>query len=107
MRIVLIGPPGAGKGTQARVLAGLLSVPAISSGDLFRAETSRGTALGELVQRHTDAGELVPDELTAAVVTGRLREPDAADGFLLDGFPRTVGQAELLEEALGKDGTVI
>ncbi|MEU9242394.1 adenylate kinase [Streptomyces sp. NPDC048385] len=107
MRIVLIGPPGAGKGTQARVLAGLLSVPAISSGDLFRAETSRGTALGELVQRHTDAGELVPDELTAAIVTGRLREPDAAGGFLLDGFPRTVGQAELLEETLGKDETVI
>ncbi|MER6334344.1 adenylate kinase [Streptomyces sp. NPDC001034] len=107
MRIVLIGPPGAGKGTQARVLAGLLAVPAISSGDLFRAETSRGTALGELVRRHTDAGELVPDELTATLVTQRLREPDAADGFLLDGYPRTVRQAELLEQALEEDGTVL
>ncbi|WP_324784598.1 adenylate kinase [Streptomyces sp. H51] len=107
MRIVLIGPPGAGKGTQARVLADLLSVPAISSGDLFRAEIGRGSELGELVRQHTQAGELVPDELTTALVTQRLREPDAADGFLLDGFPRTVRQAELLQEALGEDGTVL
>ncbi|MEU5608769.1 adenylate kinase [Streptomyces sparsogenes] len=107
MRIVLIGPPGAGKGTQARVLAGRLSVPAISSGDLFRAETSRGSALGELIKRHTEAGELVPDELTTTIVTRRLHEPDAGGGFLLDGFPRTVRQAELLAQALEEDKTVL
>ncbi|WP_225839588.1 adenylate kinase [Streptomyces sp. NK08204] len=107
MRIVLIGPPGAGKGTQARILADLLSVPAISSGDLFRAEIGRGTEIGDLVRRHTEAGELVPDELTTAVVTRRLGEPDAADGFLLDGFPRTVRQAELLSEALAESGTAL
>lgn len=102
MRIVLIGPPGAGKGTQARVLAGHLSIPAISTGDLFRAEVRQGTVLGQLLKRHTDAGELVPDDLTTAVVVRRLNESDTADGFLLDGFPRTVQQAELLKEALAQ-----
>ncbi|MGW2748396.1 adenylate kinase [Streptomyces sp. NPDC001450] len=107
MRIVLIGPPGAGKGTQARVLACLLAVPELSSGNLFRAEIRQGTELGRLVRRHTDAGELVPDELTTTVVTRRLGEPDAADGFLLDGFPRTVRQAELLDEFLAEHGTAL
>ncbi|MFE9098151.1 adenylate kinase [Streptomyces sp. NPDC007264] len=107
MRIVLIGPPGAGKGTQARFLTERLSVPAISSGDLLRAEIREGTPLGQLAKQHTDAGELVPDELTTTMVTHRLGEPDAAAGFLLDGFPRTVRQAELLEESLAEGETAL
>ncbi len=107
MRIVLIGPPGAGKGTQARFLAEHLSVPAISSGDLFRSHIRDDTALGRRARRYTDAGALVPDELTTAMMTGRISEPDAAAGFLLDGFPRTVRQAVLLAEALAEQGTAL
>jgi adenylate kinase len=100
MRVVLLGPPGAGKGTQAKVVAGRLRVPAISTGDIFRANVSGGTDLGRQAKVFMDAGDLVPDEITVAMVTGRLGQPDAAGGFLLDGFPRTIAQAEQLREAL-------
>lgn len=99
-RLVLVGPPGAGKGTQAVKLSEKLGVPHISTGDLFRAQIADQTELGKAVQRYLDEGKLVPDEVTNAMVRERLAEPDAADGFLLDGFPRNVGQAEVLGEIL-------
>jgi adenylate kinase len=100
VRVVLLGPPGAGKGTQAQVIAGLLGVPAISTGDIFRANVSGQTALGQQAKVYMDAGDLVPDEITVAMVKDRLAEPDAKAGFLLDGFPRTIAQAEQLRESL-------
>lgn len=95
-----MGPPGAGKGTQASVLSRELGIPHISTGDLFRAHMGERTTLGVEAQRYVEAGELVPDEVTNEMVRERLGEPDAAQGFLLDGFPRTVGQAEVLGEIL-------
>ena len=100
MRVVLLGPPGAGKGTQAQIIAGLLGVPAISTGDIFRANVSGQTELGVQVKAYLDAGDLVPDEITVAMVKDRLAEPDAEPGFLLDGFPRTITQAEQLRDSL-------
>jgi adenylate kinase len=100
MRVVLLGPPGAGKGTQAQIIAEQLGVPAISTGDIFRANVSGGTDLGRRAKAFMDAGDLVPDEITVAMVVARLAEADATDGFLLDGFPRTILQAERLAEAL-------
>src|SRR4051794_14514260 len=100
MRAVLLGPPGAGKGTQAQILAQGLNIPAISTGDIFRANVSAATDLGRQAKVFMDAGDLVPDEVTVAMVMGRLSQPDAASGFLLDGFPRTIPQAERLQEAL-------
>ena len=100
MRIVLVGPPGAGKGTQAAFLAKNLSIPHISTGDLFRANISRQTELGKLAESYMDAGNLVPDEVTIAMAKDRMEQPDAANGFLLDGFPRNVSQAEALDELL-------
>lgn len=96
MRIVLLGPPGAGKGTQAAILADRLGVPQISTGDIFRANVGQGTELGVLAKKYMDAGDLVPDEVTVAMVKDRLSQPDAEPGYLLDGFPRTVAQAEEL-----------
>ncbi|RKT57743.1 adenylate kinase [Saccharothrix australiensis] len=104
MRLVLVGPPGAGKGTQAELLKTKLGVPHISTGDLFRAHISQQTDLGKEVQEYLDAGELVPDEVTNEMVRDRLAQPDAANGFLLDGFPRTVAQATVLGEILAADG---
>jgi adenylate kinase len=104
VRVVLLGPPGAGKGTQAQVIAKELSVPAISTGDIFRANVSGQTELGQQAKVYMDAGDLVPDEITVAMVTARLAEPDAVDGFLLDGFPRTIAQAEQLQSALADAG---
>ncbi|HEV3356057.1 MAG TPA: adenylate kinase [Pseudonocardiaceae bacterium] len=104
MRLVLVGPPGAGKGTQATVLSRKLGVPHISTGDLFRAHISQRTELGVQVQRYIDSGKLVPDEVTNEMVRERLAEPDAAKGFLLDGFPRNNAQAEVLDKILGLDG---
>ena len=97
MRIVLVGPPGAGKGTQAAYLAKNLSIPHISTGDLFRANISQGTDLGKQAKAYMDAGNLVPDEVTIGMAKDRMEQPDAANGFLLDGFPRNVGQAEALD----------
>ncbi|MFF3751205.1 adenylate kinase [Streptomyces sp. NPDC002018] len=104
MRIVLVGPPGAGKGTQAAYLAKNLSIPHISTGDLFRANISKGTDLGKQAKAYMDAGNLVPDEVTIAMALDRMSQPDAASGFLLDGFPRNVSQAEALDEALKREG---
>ncbi|MEU6545800.1 adenylate kinase [Streptomyces sp. NPDC046859] len=100
MRIVLVGPPGAGKGTQAAFLAKNLSIPHISTGDLFRANISQQTDLGKLAKSYMDAGNLVPDEVTIGMAKDRMEQPDAENGFLLDGFPRNVSQAEALDEML-------
>ena len=105
MRVVLLGPPGAGKGTQAVKLADKLGIPQISTGDLFRRNIDRGTELGLEAKRYLDAGDLVPSELTNALVDRRLDEPDAADGFILDGYPRSVDQAEALDRMLDARGT--
>jgi adenylate kinase len=95
-----VGPPGAGKGTQAQFVAAHLSVAQISTGDIFRSNVSQGTPLGKQAKEYMDAGDLVPDEVTVAMVQERLTEPDAARGFLLDGFPRTVPQAIQLDDLL-------
>lgn len=107
MRLVLVGPPGAGKGTQAEFIAAHLAVPKISTGDIFRANVSQGTPLGLEAKRYMDAGGLVPDEVTINMVRDRLADPDAADGFLLDGFPRTVPQAVALDKMLADAGTAL
>jgi adenylate kinase len=107
MRIVLVGPPGAGKGTQAEFVAAHLAVPKISTGDIFRANVSQGTELGVEAKRYMDAGKLVPDEVTINMVRDRLAEPDAGEGFLLDGFPRTTPQAAALDKLLADLGTAL
>lgn len=104
MRIVLVGPPGAGKGTQAAFLAKNLSIPHISTGDLFRANISQKTELGNLAKSYMDAGNLVPDEVTIGMAKDRMEKPDAEHGFLLDGFPRNVPQAEALDTMLDEAG---
>lgn len=104
-RIVLLGPPGAGKGTQAARLAARLGVPTISTGAIFRTNIAAGTALGRAAQQYTTAGALVPDGVTNAMVRDRLAQPDVADGFLLDGYPRTVAQAGELDAMLAAAGT--
>ncbi|WP_299037121.1 adenylate kinase [uncultured Pseudokineococcus sp.] len=104
MRLVLLGPPGAGKGTQAARLAAELDVPAISTGDIFRANVTEGTELGRTAKQYMDEGEYVPDEVTNAMVRDRLRADDARDGFLLDGYPRTPAQVEELDLMLGEAG---
>jgi adenylate kinase len=104
VRVVLLGPPGAGKGTQAQIIAERLGVPAISTGDIFRANVSGQTELGRRAKAYMDAGDLVPDEITVAMVKDRLAEPDAKVGFLLDGFPRTIAQAEQLRSSLADLG---
>lgn len=104
MRIVLVGPPGAGKGTQAAFLAKNLSIPHISTGDLFRSNISQKTELGKLAKSYIEAGNLVPDEVTIGMARDRMEQPDAENGFLLDGFPRNVSQAEALDQALKADG---
>jgi adenylate kinase len=100
VRVVLVGPPGAGKGTQAQFISSHLSIPKISTGDIFRYNVSTGTELGQQAQAYMERGDLVPDELTIAMVEARLAEDDAQAGFLLDGFPRTVPQAETLRKLL-------
>jgi adenylate kinase len=105
VRIVLVGPPGAGKGTQAEYIAAQLSVPQISTGDIFRGNVANGTPLGVEAKRYMDSGQLVPDEVTINMVRGRLAEADAVDGFLLDGFPRTLPQAAALDKLLADLGT--
>jgi adenylate kinase len=100
VRIVLVGPPGAGKGTQAQFIASHLAIPKISTGDIFRSNVSQGTPLGRQAKEYMNRGDLVPDEVTIAMVRDRLNEEDAQPGFLLDGFPRNVPQAETLKKQL-------
>lgn len=100
-----MGPPGAGKGTQATALSAKLGVPQIATGDIFRANVTQGTELGRAAKRYMDAGDYVPDSLTNAMVRARLAEPDAWDGFLLDGYPRTVDQVSTLDDILAGLGT--
>ncbi|MFI9450935.1 adenylate kinase [Amycolatopsis sp. NPDC052450] len=104
-RLVLVGPPGAGKGTQAVALSEKLRIPHISTGDLFRAHVGEQTPLGQEAKRYLDSGELVPDAVTNEMVRERLAEPDAKVGFLLDGFPRNTKQADVLGEILGEVDT--
>ena len=105
MRLVLVGPPGAGKGTQAQFLAAHYSIPHISTGDIFRANLKENTALGQEAKTFMDAGQLVPDSVTNAMVKDRLTWDDTANGFLLDGFPRNVVQAEVLRAVLAEKRT--
>jgi adenylate kinase len=107
VRLVLLGPPGAGKGTQAEKLAEKLGIPQISTGELFRRNIENGTKLGLEAKRYLDAGDLVPSDLTNQLVDDRLDEPDAADGFILDGYPRSVEQAKALHEMLERRATDI
>jgi adenylate kinase len=107
VRLMLLGPPGAGKGTQAKRLSQRLGVPAISTGDIFRANTAAGTALGELVESYTRAGKLVPDEVTNDMVRDRLAQPDTEAGFLLDGYPRTAAQVDALDGMLAAQGVAL
>lgn len=99
-RLVLVGPPGAGKGTQATALSEKLNIPHISTGDLFRKHIAEETELGQQVKHILDSGKLVPDEITNQMLVERLEQPDTGDGFLLDGYPRNIGQAELLSKVL-------
>jgi adenylate kinase len=107
MRLVLMGPPGAGKGTQADIIAGVLGVPHISTGDIFRRNVASGTSLGIEAKRYMDAGEYVPDGVTNAMVRDRLSQDDCHAGFLLDGFPRTVEQVGELNAMLGSAGEAL
>jgi adenylate kinase len=104
MRLVLLGPPGAGKGTQAQVLVDTYGIPQLSTGDLLREHVQRGSTLGIKARAYMDRGEYVPDDLVVSMVMDRLAAPDAQDGFILDGFPRTVPQAVALEESLDRVG---
>ncbi|MCL6521240.1 MAG: adenylate kinase [Firmicutes bacterium] len=104
MQLVFLGPPGAGKGTQAAILARELGIPQISTGDMFRAAVRDQTPLGREAQRYMEAGQLVPDEVTIGIVEERLRADDCREGFILDGFPRTVAQAEALDRILAAAG---
>jgi adenylate kinase len=104
MRLILMGPPGAGKGTQAKYVAERFGVPAISTGDIFRANVSSGTPLGVEAKRYMDAGEYVPDEVTNLMVRNRIDEDDAKPGFLLDGYPRTLAQVEELDGMIAFTG---
>lgn len=107
MRLLIIGPQGAGKGTQADLLREKLGIPHVSTGDLFRANIREGTELGRRAQEYMRAGELVPDSVTQDMVADRLSQPDAQDGFLLDGFPRNTAQANWLADLLADRGTPI
>lgn len=107
MKIIMLGAPGAGKGTHAKRIVEEFNIPAISTGDIFRKNIKEGTELGKKAKSYMDAGELVPDELVCDLVVDRLEEDDAKNGYILDGFPRTIPQAEALTEALKKKGTAI
>jgi adenylate kinase len=107
MRLILMGPPGAGKGTQAKIVATRLAVPAISTGDIFRANVSQQTPLGIEAKRFMDKGEYVPDEITNGMVRDRIGQQDAKSGFLLDGYPRTLAQVQELDAMLAEQGAEI
>ena len=104
MRLILMGPPGAGKGTQAKIISGHFGIPAISTGDIFRANVSQGTPLGLEAKRYMDAGDYVPDSVTNEMVRNRIGESDADSGFLLDGYPRTLAQVEELDGMIAETG---
>ncbi|HKZ21438.1 MAG TPA: adenylate kinase [Acidimicrobiia bacterium] len=104
MRLLFVGPPGAGKGTQAALVASRLGVPHISTGEMFRDHVASGTDLGRQVQELMEAGAYVPDEITVAMLADRMRSPDTDQGFILDGFPRTIGQVASLDNLLGTEG---
>lgn len=105
MKIIMLGAPGAGKGTQAEKIAEAYNIPHISTGDIFRENIKNNTELGKKAKEYMDAGGLVPDELTCNLVTDRIEKDDCKNGFILDGFPRTIPQAEVLEKALSEKGT--
>ena len=107
MKVILLGPPGAGKGTQAVNLSAALKIPHISTGDIFRANIKEKTELGQLVSSYIDAGQLVPDDVTVRIVEDRFKKDDCKEGYLLDGFPRTLPQAELLGAMLEEKGEAI
>jgi adenylate kinase len=107
VRLVLLGPPASGKGTQGKVLSERLGIPQISTGDMLRAARAAGTPLGKEADRYMSAGKLVPDEVVIGIVRDRIREEDAHRGFVLDGFPRTVPQAEALSRMLGEEGLAL
>jgi len=107
MKIIMLGAPGAGKGTQAQMMAEKYSIPQISTGDIFRANIKNQTELGKKAKSYIDAGELVPDQLTCDLVVDRLSQDDCANGYILDGFPRTIAQADALTQALEAQGTKI
>lgn len=107
MKIVMLGAPGAGKGTQAKKLSGKYGIPHISTGDIFRANIKQGTELGKKAKEYMDQGQLVPDELVVDLVADRLRSEDCEKGFILDGFPRTIPQAEALDKALEQMGAAL
>ena len=104
MKVIMLGAPGAGKGTQAKMIAERYGVPHVSTGDMFRANIKNGTALGAEAKKYMDAGELVPDELTVRILLDRVAKDDCKNGYVLDGFPRTIPQAKVLDEALDKIG---
>lgn len=105
MKIIMLGAPGAGKGTQAKMIAEKYSIPHVSTGDIFRANIKNGTDLGKEAKSYMDKGELVPDELTVRILLDRVAQDDCKNGYVLDGFPRTIPQAKVLEEELNKQGT--
>ncbi|MBU5479562.1 adenylate kinase [Eubacterium sp. MSJ-13] len=107
MKIIMLGAPGAGKGTHAKKITEKYGIPAISTGDIFRENIKNGTELGKKAKEYMDAGNLVPDELVCDLVVDRLKQDDCKKGYILDGFPRTIPQAEALTEALAKDGDAI
>ena len=107
MKIIMLGAPGAGKGTQAKQIAAKYNIPHISTGDIFRANIKEGTELGKKAKEYMDQGKLVPDELTCNLVVDRIQQDDCSKGYILDGFPRTIPQAECLDEALKKLGDKI
>ena len=107
MKIIMLGAPGAGKGTQAKKIADKYGIPHISTGDIFRANIKNGTELGKKAKAYMDQGLLVPDDLTLELIMDRFREPDCAAGYVLDGFPRTIPQAEALTRALEANGDSI
>lgn len=107
MKIIMLGAPGAGKGTQAKMIAEKYGIPHISTGDIFRANIKNGTELGKEAKKYMDQGQLVPDELTVRLLLDRVAQADCADGYVLDGFPRTIPQAEVLDKALTERGEAV
>ncbi|MBP3469018.1 MAG: adenylate kinase [Lachnospiraceae bacterium] len=107
MKIIMLGAPGAGKGTQAKMIADKYQIPHISTGDIFRSNIKNGTELGKEAKTYMDKGELVPDELTVRILLDRVAQPDCENGYVLDGFPRTIPQAEVLDQELSKRNETI